>query len=45
MPGYTVDHSTAIIAIGPDARWRALFPAPHKRKALAADLDALMRAL
>jgi protein SCO1/2 len=41
---YTVDHSTALVLIDPDARLAGYFQAPHRREALAADLAALPRA-
>jgi protein SCO1/2 len=40
---YTVDHSTALVLLDPDARLAGYFPAPHARDALAADLAALPR--
>jgi protein SCO1/2 len=38
---YTVDHSTALVLIDPDARLAGHFRAPHLTNALAADLSAL----
>jgi protein SCO1 len=38
---YTVDHSTALVLIDPEARIAGYFQAPHVRDALAADLAAL----
>jgi len=38
---YTVDHSTALVLIDPDARVAGYFQAPHDSAALAADLAAL----
>jgi protein SCO1/2 len=40
---YTVDHSTALVLIDPDARLAGYFSAPHASDALAADLAALPR--
>jgi protein SCO1/2 len=40
---YTVDHSTALLLIDPDARLAGYFRAPHASDALAADLAALPR--
>jgi protein SCO1/2 len=40
---YTVDHSTALVLIDPEARIAGYFQAPHERDALAADLEALPR--
>ena len=40
---YTVDHSTALVLIDPEARIAGYFQAPHQRDALAADLAALPR--
>jgi protein SCO1/2 len=40
---YTVDHSTALVLIDPDARLAGYFRAPHVPDALAADLAALPR--
>jgi protein SCO1/2 len=28
-PDYAIDHSAAILLIDPEARWRAVLPAPH----------------
>ncbi|MGH8224250.1 MAG: SCO family protein, partial [Woeseiaceae bacterium] len=39
---YSVDHSAAIIYIDREARYRALFSAPHDVAALAADIPVLM---
>ncbi len=41
---YTVDHSTALVLIDPEARIAGYFQAPHRRDALAADLAGLPRA-
>lgn len=38
---YTVDHSTALVLIDPQARVAGYFQAPHDVAALAADLSAL----
>ena len=38
---YTVDHSTALVLIDPQARLAGYFQAPHDRDAIAADLAAL----
>jgi|SRR5688572_9618126 len=38
---YTVDHSTALVLINPEARLAGYFRAPYERDALAADLVAL----
>jgi protein SCO1/2 len=38
---YTVDHSTALVLIDPEARLAGYFSAPHVPDALAADLAAL----
>ncbi len=40
---YAVDHSTALLLVGPDARLHAVFPAPHEVDSIAADLALLMR--
>lgn len=40
---YTVDHSTALVLIDPDARLAGYFSAPHRPDALAADLASLPR--
>jgi protein SCO1/2 len=40
---YTVDHSTALVLIDPDARIAGYFTAPHDPDALAADLAPLAR--
>jgi protein SCO1/2 len=40
---YTVDHSTALVLIDPDARLAGYFSAPHEADALAADLAGLPR--
>ena len=40
---YTVDHSTALVLIDPEARIAGYFQAPHQRDALAADLANLPR--
>ena len=40
---YTVDHSTALVLIDPQARLAGYFQAPHERERLAADLAALPR--
>lgn len=40
---YTVDHSTALVLIDPDARLAGYFSAPHAADALAADLGGLPR--
>jgi len=39
---YTVDHSSALFLIGPDASLRALFSAPHNPGNLAADLRRIV---
>lgn len=39
--GYGVDHSAAVIVIGPDARYRALFSAPHEVANFVHDLPLL----
>jgi protein SCO1 len=41
---YTVNHSTAVLVIGPDATLRALFSAPHEVAAFVHDLPILMAA-
>jgi protein SCO1/2 len=38
---YTVDHSTALVLIDPEARLAGYFSAPHQPDALAADLAGL----
>jgi protein SCO1 len=38
---YTVDHSTALVLIDPEARLAGYFSAPHSRDAIASDLAAL----
>ena len=38
---YGVDHSAAVIVIGPDARYRALFSAPHEVASFVHDLPLL----
>ncbi len=40
---YTVDHSTALVLIDPEARLAGYFSAPHATDALAADLGGLPR--
>jgi protein SCO1/2 len=40
---YSVDHSTALVLIDPEARLAGYFQAPHARDALAADLRNLPR--
>lgn len=40
---YTVDHSTALVLIDPEARVAGYFTAPHDPSALAADLAPLAR--
>ncbi|HEU5468080.1 MAG TPA: SCO family protein [Steroidobacteraceae bacterium] len=40
---YTVDHSTALVLIDPEARLAGYFSAPHDRDAIAADLRSLYR--
>lgn len=40
--GYTVDHSSAIFLIDPQARLRALFSAPHTQAELTADIRAIV---
>ncbi|MGH8251763.1 MAG: SCO family protein [Steroidobacteraceae bacterium] len=40
---YTVDHSTALVLVDPEARVAGYFQAPQLRDALAADLAALPR--
>ena len=40
---YTVDHSTALVLVDPEARLAGYFSAPHERDAIAADLAALPR--
>jgi protein SCO1/2 len=40
---YTVDHSTALVLIDPEARLAGYFSAPHAPDALAADLGGLRR--
>lgn len=40
---YAVDHSTALLLVGPDARLHAVFPAPHEVDSIAADLAQLVR--
>jgi protein SCO1 len=40
---YTVDHSTALVLVDPQARLAGYFQAPHAAAALAADLAALPR--
>jgi protein SCO1/2 len=40
---YTVDHSTALVLINPEARLAGYFPAPHERDALVTDLKSLYR--
>lgn len=39
---YTVDHSAAMILIGPDATLRGYFTPPYRVEALVADLQALV---
>ncbi len=39
---YTIDHSAALIVIGPDARLHGYFTPPYKVDALVADLRALV---
>jgi protein SCO1/2 len=41
---YTVSHSTAVLVIGEDATFRALFSAPHKTEYFVHDLPLLMAA-
>ncbi len=38
---YGVDHSAAVIVIGPDGRYRAVFSAPHEAGAFVRDLPLL----
>ncbi|MBJ89696.1 MAG: cytochrome c oxidase assembly protein [Woeseia sp.] len=38
---YSVDHSAAILLIGPDAKWHALFQAPHKIEHFVTDIPRL----
>jgi protein SCO1/2 len=40
---YTVDHTTALVLIDPEARLAGYFSAPHEPDALAADLAGLKR--
>lgn len=39
---YTVNHSTAVLVVGPDATLQALFSAPHEVAAFVHDLPILM---
>ena len=41
---YTVSHSTAVLVIGEDATFRAVFSAPHKTEYFVHDLPLLMAA-
>ncbi len=41
---YTVDHSTQLAVVGPDARLHALFRAPLDARAIVSDLQALQAA-
>ncbi|HNP37286.1 MAG TPA: SCO family protein [Woeseiaceae bacterium] len=41
---YSVDHSSVVIVIGPDGRYRALFSAPHTPDVIVHDLSILMAA-
>jgi len=40
---YVVDHSSALFILNPDGAFAAVFTAPHKVEAIAADLDQLLR--
>ncbi len=40
---YVVDHSAAVIVIGPDGRYRAVFSAPHEVQSFVRDLPLLAR--
>jgi protein SCO1/2 len=39
---YTVNHSTAVLVVDADARWQAIFSAPHSIDSFASDLPLLM---
>jgi protein SCO1/2 len=39
---YTVDHSTAVLLIGPDGRYRAVFGGPHELDDFVHDLPLVM---
>jgi protein SCO1 len=39
---YTVDHSTALVLVDPEARLAGYFQAPHDVEAIAADLAPLV---
>ncbi len=41
--GYAVDHSASLLLIDPQARLRAVFPAPHEVGGIVADLAKLSR--
>ncbi|MBL37688.1 MAG: SCO family protein [Xanthomonadales bacterium] len=38
---YTIDHSTALVLIDPEARMVGFYPAPHEPAELVADLESL----
>lgn len=40
--GYTMNHSTVVLVVGPDAALRAIFSAPHEVAAFVHDLPILM---
>ena len=40
--GYTVDHSTVVLAIDPEGRFRALFTSPHTVDGFVHDLPLIM---
>jgi protein SCO1/2 len=39
---YTVDHAAAVLLIGPDGDYRAVFSAPHEAENFAHDVPAIM---
>ena len=41
-PAYEVDHSASLLLIDPEARLRAIFPAPHQVTDIVTDLATLM---
>lgn len=40
--GYSVDHSTAVLVLNPEAEWHALFSTPHDIAAFVHDLPIIM---
>lgn len=40
--GYTMDHGTSVLLLGPDARWRGVFGAPHEAEPMTRDLAKIL---